>query len=226
MAQARGGALVATVATFGAISRYPGGTSIDHATVGYDFSQNFLSDLGMSVAFNNERNFLGAALFVFALLLLVVSLGSCLMEVVRILTAIPGSRLLARVVSIVGPLACLAFVGVAMTPENAVMEVHITLTVWAWRIVTGVIVLLWAASVRGKVFPPRMVATFAVVAAMTVAYVFLLAWGPTTARLPGREVQVIAQKSIAVVVVTFLIYLSIEKERLGWTPAGSAVTRR
>src|SRR5205823_3965085 len=35
----------------------------------------------------------------------------------------------------VGLLACAAFVGVALTPENAVMDLHVAFTLWAWRIV-------------------------------------------------------------------------------------------
>ena len=43
---------------------YPGGTTHDHSTPGYSFFHNFLSDLGMTVAYDGRSNRLGAALFV------------------------------------------------------------------------------------------------------------------------------------------------------------------
>src|SRR4029077_2977560 len=197
---------VAVASGVGAIFRYPGGTFRDHGTKGYSFAQNFLSDLGMTVAYNGEANRLGAALFILSLLLLVIGLGSCLVAVVRLYARTPKSRHLARIIVVGGVLACVMFVGVAMTPENAAMHAHVAFTLWAWRIVACVALLLWAAAIRSNVHPRRAAVTSGIVAAMTIGYVALLSLGPTTATSTGLVVQVTAQKAIAVVVVTFLLY--------------------
>ena len=55
-------ALVALILGAGAMARYPGGTPLDHTTERYSFSRNFLSDLGMTVAYDGRANLLGAAL--------------------------------------------------------------------------------------------------------------------------------------------------------------------
>jgi hypothetical protein len=50
-----------------AVAAYPGGTSRDPSTIGYSPFQNFLSDLGMTVAFDGRPNRGGALLFVASL---------------------------------------------------------------------------------------------------------------------------------------------------------------
>jgi hypothetical membrane protein len=54
----------ASVLAIGAMTRYPGGTVLDRTSPGYSLSRNFLSDLGMTVAYDRLPNRLGAGLFV------------------------------------------------------------------------------------------------------------------------------------------------------------------
>src|SRR5689334_23328827 len=109
---------IATVLAIVAGIRYPGGTFQDHATRGYSFFENFLSDLGMTVAHNGEANRLGAVLFMVALLVLVVGLGGSLVGFVRLHSFTPDSRPFARLAGVVGLVVCVCFAGVALTPEN------------------------------------------------------------------------------------------------------------
>src|SRR3569833_1767304 len=84
----------------GAMLRYPGGTALDATTSGYSLSHNFLSDLGMTVAYNHEPNRLGAAVFVVSLLLLVVGLGSVAAVIARFLAIDAASRRWVRVAGV------------------------------------------------------------------------------------------------------------------------------
>lgn len=45
---------------------YPGGTGLDASTAGYSLWQNFLSDLGMTVAHNGQTNGVGGLCYVLA----------------------------------------------------------------------------------------------------------------------------------------------------------------
>jgi hypothetical membrane protein len=216
-------AVVAAIAlAVGAMLRYPGGTPHDRASSGYSLSQNFLSDLGMTVAYDGRRNVVGAALFVLSLLLLVVGLGGCLLAFVRLYARSPRARRWARAAGVVGMLAAAAFVGVAVTPENAVMDVHVAFTVWAWRIVPFAALLLCVASAVSDVFPPRVAVAWGSLAALIAAYVALGAWGPSLATDGGLRVQVVAQKTITAVVIAFLLYLSVEAERATLSMRGDA----
>ena len=126
--------VVATALAVAAMGRYPGGTALDTTTIGYSLSHNFLSDLGMTIAYNHEPNRLGAALFVASLLLLVVGLGTVVGVIARFLAVDADSRRWA-VLAIIALLAvCVAFAGVAVTPENQLMSLHVSFTKWAWRI--------------------------------------------------------------------------------------------
>src|SRR5580765_6821526 len=90
--RARWTVTVATAFAVAAALRYPGGTPLDSTTAGYSLSRNFLSDLGMTVAYNHEPNQLGAAFFVASLLLLVVGLGSVVGVIARFLAVDLRSR--------------------------------------------------------------------------------------------------------------------------------------
>src|SRR3954468_20007814 len=89
----------------GAMLCYPGGTPLDASTVRYRITQNFLSDLGMTVAYNGQSNRLGASLFVGSLLLLLIGLGTCLLTIVRLSSAARASRPWARAAAAFGLLA-------------------------------------------------------------------------------------------------------------------------
>ena len=58
-----------------AMIRYPGGTGLEHDTPRYQLTQNFLSDLGMTVAYNGQPNRIGALLFVISLVVLIIGFG-------------------------------------------------------------------------------------------------------------------------------------------------------
>ena len=58
-ARARWVAAIAAVLSLLLMWQYPGGTSLNARTVGYSPAQNFLSDLGMTVAYNGRANGLG-----------------------------------------------------------------------------------------------------------------------------------------------------------------------
>ncbi|MEP6766190.1 MAG: hypothetical protein ABJB66_17900, partial [Gemmatimonadaceae bacterium] len=75
-ARARWSVIIASICGVSAMLLYPGGTPLDHTTAGYSLSQNFLSDLGMTVSYNGLPNSFGALLFIVSLMLLVTGLGS------------------------------------------------------------------------------------------------------------------------------------------------------
>ena len=190
-----------------AMIRYPGGTSLDATTAGYSLSQNFLSDLGMTVAYDGQSNRLGAGLFVVSLLLLVVGLGSGIMTLVRLYGTAPASRRWARLAGLCGLLACVAFTGVAVTPENQVMPIHLAFTLWAWRIVPIGSGMMAVAAFRSSAVPRVVALVWVLMTLLLAAYAALLAWGPSLGSEAGLVVQVVAQKAAALVVIVGLLYI-------------------
>lgn len=209
----RWAAAIATVLTVISGFRYPGGTFQDHSTRGYLFFENFLSDLGMTVAHNGEANRLGGVLFMVALLVLVVGLGGSLVGFVRLHSATPASRPYSRLAGVVGLIVCVCFAGVALTPENHLLGLHIFFTRAAWRLFVLVPLFLFAASLRSQDAPRGMSSAWLFLTVMLAGYVWVLDFGPRIREPGGLVTQVAAQKVIAITAILTFVYLSIVAER-------------
>jgi hypothetical membrane protein len=193
-----------------AMLRYPGGTVLDPTTRGYSLTHNFLSDLGTTVAFDGRPNALGALLFVASLLLLVAALGGCLLGFVRLYSRSPGQRALALAAAAVGALVAAAFVGVALTPENRVMALHVRFTLLAFRAFPLVTLLLAVAAHRDRALPARVAIGWGVLTTVLAAYVALLEWGPSGRTPRGLATYVIAQKLVTVASVGIVLWVAAQ----------------
>lgn len=206
-------AIAVTLAT-GSMLRYPGGTALDPTSRRYSLSQNFLSDLGMTVAYDHRPNAVGAALFGLSLVLLVLALGGCLVGLLRLYSTSHRARRFARAAAAVGLLVCAAFVGVAVTPENRVMGLHVSATLLAFRAFPVLSFLFLLATISSGVFPRRVAIAWAALTVALTVYVVILGWGPSLATVSGLTFQVIAQKVVAVAAVVTFVYVSVEADRL------------
>ena len=125
--------VIALMLTGGSVLSYPGGTVSDESTRFYSFSHNFLSDTGSTVAFNGQRNVVGAVLFGLSVLIMVLVLVGSIVVAVRLLSATPGARLLARLAAVASVLVCAGFLGVALTPADRAWQLHIGFSKLAFR---------------------------------------------------------------------------------------------
>jgi len=198
----------------GAIARYPGGNRVDHASLGYSVFRNFLSDLGMTISFSGKPNTLGATFFVLSLLLVVLGLGGCLIGFVRLCSESSRQRQLAQGAAGVGLIVCAAFIGVALTPENRLMSLHIWLTLFAFRVLPVAALLMVFASMSSRVLPRRITVAWAILTVVLTAYVYVIGWGPPTSTTEGLTFQVTAQKLVAIASVSILVYLSVQADRV------------
>lgn len=184
---------------------YPGGTALDAHTSGHQFTQNFLSDLGMTVAYNGSPNRIGAACFVAALALLVIAAARALVTLARAYSATPRARALARAAGAIGFVCCAAFVGVAATPENSAMPAHVQFTLFAFRIMPFAALALALATRDIPTLPRRVSGTWFALTGVLAAYVALLAWHPSIRTTDVLAVQVLAQKLVSVASVGALL---------------------
>jgi hypothetical membrane protein len=219
--RARWATRLAALLAIASMTRYPGGTPLDPSSKGYSITHNFLSDLGMTVAYDGQPNAAGALLFVLSLCIIVVVLGGCLVGLIRLYSASPASRRLARAAGVAGLFVCAAFTGVAFTPENRVMGLHIQFTLLAFRIFPVVPLLFALASFHSKTLPRRVAAAWAGLSVVLAGYVIMLGWGPSLQSPEGLVTQVAAQKIVTVVAVAIIVYQSVEADR-GLTVTGTA----
>ena len=115
-----------------AMLSYPGGTYLDHATVGYSFTGNFLSDLGRSMSFSGEVNFLSSQLFNMALILSGGIFAAFYFRVHKVF-AVENLHTLALIGSFFGVLGGLSLAGVGLTPADLYLDLHIICANWLFR---------------------------------------------------------------------------------------------
>jgi hypothetical membrane protein len=204
---------VAGILAVVAMLRYPGGTFRDHSTRGYSLSHNFLSDLGMTIAHNGQPNGLGTVLFILSLTTVVVAMGGCLVALVRLYSRVPGSRTLALAAGAVALVVCASFIGVAVTPEDRMLSLHITLTRLAFRAFPLVALLMALASRADPAVPRRVTVGWVALTIVLAAYVVMLDFGPSTRTPSGLVAQVVAQKIVTVAAVLGIVFQSYEADR-------------
>lgn len=207
---------MAVVFALCAMWQYPGGTSLDAHTAGYSLSRNFLSDLGMTVAYNGEPNAVGVACFVASMLVMVAGAIAVLGQWVRVYVAVPESRGVARAAGALGVLVCGAFVGVAFTPENTVMPLHVGTTLLAFRTAPAAMTLFAWASYRTSRLPRRIAHTWTALAVVMTMYVAFITFGPSTATDAGLRTMVLAQKLVTVVGAGLLLLQCAHVRRPVW----------
>jgi hypothetical membrane protein len=198
-AHTRRAILSAAVLALLAMRRYPGGTSLDAHRVGYSMDQNFLSDLGMTVAYDGQPNAMGSALFVASILAMVLGFGRALWQVVQRYSSSPRSRHAARAASGVALVVGLAFVGVALTPEDRALAWHVWFTLLAFRGAPLVPLLLAIAAARGGDASRGEALGWLALAVVMLAYLLLLTYGPATSSVGGLRTMVLAQKLVTLV---------------------------
>src|SRR5262245_16726952 len=168
----------AAVLTLVSMFLYPGGTVLVPSTARYSITHNFFSDLGMTVSYSRGPNLLGALLFVAALLTLLAGVFLQLLEIMRLCSGSGRARSFARAASIVVLASCLLFVGVAFTPENRLMALHVDFTRFAFRVAPLATLLLTIAVAALPDRPGRILTVLALLTVGLAAYVGVLDWGP------------------------------------------------
>ena len=202
-----GGALLAGAAML----RYPGGTLADHSSAGYSLSMNYLSDLGMTVAYNGQSNRLGATLFSVSLFILVAGFGSLVLQLSRLYPE-PSKRW-ARAGGIAAVLACVAFAGVAITPENHMMRIHVAITAWAWRFAAFCPVLLAIASAKTDQFSRHVTIEWVALTGLLFGYAALLTLSHTVFAFNDPVFEVVAQKVVTATTGALLVVVSLHIEQ-------------
>jgi len=191
-------ALLVAVALIGtSITLYPGGTFLDESTHGYSFTHNFLSDLGGSVAFNYQRNQVGAILFGLAMVLGVFALGTCIVASVRVLSAVARARPFARLGAVTAVLVCVGYLGVAVSPQDRLMGLHQAFSLTAVHAFPVLTMVLATATMRDNRFRRRAAVGWVVLSLVLAGFLAVGHFGPGVQTEHGLTVQVLAQKVMA-----------------------------
>jgi hypothetical protein len=180
---------------------YRGGNAFDKTAVSYVFTQNFFSDLGMSVSYLGEPKLLVMVLFI-------IALGGVGFGLIGYSVASPAffrqtavSHWLARIGSFFGVLSGLSYIGIAVTPSNLYLDQHKLFVLMAFGGFAITAVFYTLAILFNKSYPNQYAYAYSFFAVALVFYVWFILYGPSFDTAEGATVQVIGQKLI--------VYLSI-----------------
>lgn len=175
---------------------YPGGTWRDPTTRGYRFSRNFFSDLGMTVAHNGAPNTPSLVLFVLALALGGAGLALFFLLVPRFFRRDGWVKVLAGGGSLLGVVAGLSFIGIALTPANLYKDAHILMVNVAFRAFPAAVGCYVVAILWEPAYPNRFLWSFGALGGLLLLYLVLLTQGPPVEQAGGLVIQAVGQKII------------------------------
>jgi hypothetical membrane protein len=173
---------------------YPGGTSSDAEKTGYSFLENFFSDLGMVRTYTGQPNTLSSLLFATALVLV----GLVLMLFFLLLsTYFPEPSLgknLSRAGTLAGIVSGISCIGIALTPWDRFLEVHMFFAYCLSLSFLGVALLYSAAIFRNPAYSNGYAIVFIGYFAVLLMFVVLMVLGLDLESAIGRRVLATGQK--------------------------------
>ena len=199
--------LAAIVFCVAAIFYYPGGTRLDQARVDYSWSQNFVSDLGMTVTHGGRPNRAGAALFTIGFGLMALSFATGAAAFVRLhASSSPRSRRFALAAAFGGLLVAVTLGGTAVYSADQAPLMHMRLAAAASVIATMTAWLFAMASAADDRAPASITIVWLVLGTATAVWFTAGWWGPDGHTPSGLTFYATLQKLVALTVVGGLLH--------------------
>jgi len=185
---------------------YPGGNINNLDQIGYSFSNNFFSDLGMTISHSNENNMISCLLFNLSLCVI----GVCFaMLFYSIRNYFQSHRYLSLFATFLGIYASISYIGVALTPSNLYLSLHTFFAHWIFRSLFAASILYSVLIFKTKDFENKYAYGFIVFGFMVLAYVLYSELYLSDPRIFPEQLikHVIAQKTIAFwILISVYIY--------------------
>jgi hypothetical protein len=173
---------------------YPGGTSIDNDRVGYSFFENFFSDLGMARTYSGEFNVLSRLLFASALILVGLVLIIFFFLILNYFNLSRLARNSSRIGSAAGVLAGIGCIGIAATPWDLYLSIHLIFVFILSFSLLVVMISYSIAILSNKSYPNRYAWVFGAYALLLSVYVALMVMGIDIESDSGMRIMATGQK--------------------------------
>ena len=193
---------------------YPSGTLRDNLSSGYSFTKNFLSDLGRSMTFSGEINFLSSLIFNIAMIISGGALSLFYFKVRKVFNE-DNQKVLVLFGSFFGILGGVSIVGVGLAPADLYKDVHVLCANWIFRFMFVASILYTVAIFRHPTFDNKYSGGYLVFAISILSYILISEMGP------GSEVsdfalllQVVSQKMIFLIFMVAIYIQTIGIQKL------------
>ena len=197
-----------------AMLSYPGGTFLDDTTVGYSFTRNFLSDLGRTLSYPGEVNFISSQLFNMALILSGVVFANFYLHVRKIFTA-DNQQTLALIGSFFGVLGGLSLAGVGLTPADLYLDLHMICATWLFRFFFVASLCYSMVIFRHSQFENKYSMGYLVFTFSILLYIIISELGPSPKEVPcALTLQVVSQKMILLILMSAIYIQTMGLKKL------------
>ncbi len=197
---------------------YPGGTKTDHDTIGYDFLNNFFSDLGRTLTFKGEEKKASFYLFTTGL----ISTGFSTIALFILFPALFKIKQISRKLSFGaaagGIISGIAYIGIALTPWDILLQPHLFFVRLAFTSFLFITAFSIAAIYTDPFYPKIYGAVFIIFGIILTGYLYLLFFGPKLDSAEGVHIQASAQKIVVyseivcMLIQSFGAYRFLERE--------------
>ena len=197
-----------------AMLSYPGGTFLDDTTTGYSFTRNFLSDLGRTLSYAGEVNFLSSQLFNMTLILSGVVFAIFYLHVRKIFTA-DNQRTLALIGSFFGVLGGLSLAGVGLTPADLYLDLHMICATWLFRFFFVASLCYSMVIFLHSQFENKYAMGYLLFTLSILFYILISELGPSPKEVPwALTLQVVSQKMILLILMSAIYIQTIGLKKL------------
>lgn len=185
---------------------YPGGTRFDPQSAGYNFFNNFFSELGYTVTHNGIPNPIGALLFFVALTFAGLGLVLFFLFSLQFFWRTRWLRVLSICGSAAGLISGFAYIGIAFTPANLLPVPHLQFVLLAFRAFLPAVLFYLVAILVNPEYPNRYASVYLAFGILLAAYIALITRGPDIDTAQGVMIQATGQKIIvyAAIITVFI----------------------
>tara|TARA_B100000579_G_C22817946_1_gene848963 strand:- start:139 stop:864 length:726 start_codon:yes stop_codon:yes gene_type:complete len=186
---------------------YPGGTIHNPDSANYQLAHNFFSDLGRAVAHNGLQNF--HASFIFNLTLLLIGTTFCIFyfAMSSLFKDTKLNLILSNLGAIFGLLAGLSFIGVALTPSDLNLGLHVFFANSIFRMALATSLCFGVVIIRTSVIPSKYAVGYFLFSVALIIYIGVGEYGPSARESEIAMVfQVVAQKVIVLIFLLSVVY--------------------
>lgn len=189
---------------------YPGGTLHDAEMATYSFSNNYLSDMGRTIAINGEANFFASSFFLIALTIAGLVIMLFFINARVLFKDTKTMRILALIGTITGILGCLSLIGVGFTPVNLYREPHIFAANWVFRFFFVASLCYTFAIFLKKEMPNKLAIGYLIFSIFIISYILINELGPSPHTSPQiLTIKVMAQKIILLCFIATIYLQSV-----------------
>jgi hypothetical membrane protein len=198
---------------------YDGGNRLDHHSVGYSFSNNYLSDLGRLKTVSGIANTVPYYCFNGALIMLSAVFSFYFLYLPSLYDNGQRVQNISRIGSVCGFLASICFAGVAFTPADLFFSAHVFFADWLYRLM-NLSIIFYAVSFM--MMPKKLLilsSLFGLIGLAVGSHVILSDFGAAELFSEPHTVRVLSQKSATIALVFSVpLMTAYNRERINSHP--------